>query len=83
MSFYDRSALSGNHTAVVFMWIIVAIGALNWGLVAQFEYNLVTEFVTESTADLIYIGIGAIAAVNLADIVGVVDLNDLAKEYLG
>lgn len=52
------------------MWTIVALGALNWGLVAAGDVNIITDTLNLGTdaADLAYIAIGAAGAVNLADL---------------
>lgn len=44
-------------------WLLVTIGALNWGLVGFFDYNLVTSlFGADSTAtEVVYDAIGVSA----------------------
>lgn len=44
-------------------WLLVLVGALNWGLVGAFDYNLVAEiFGADSTgADVVYILVGVAA----------------------
>jgi hypothetical protein len=49
--------------------VLVLAGALNWGLVGLFDYNLVAEiFGTGTTADVIYVLIGAAGLLSLLSI---------------
>ncbi|PSQ42506.1 DUF378 domain-containing protein [Halobacteriales archaeon SW_7_68_16] len=54
----------------VLVWSIVAIGALNWGLIAAVDTNLITDTLQLSSqnAQTVYLIVGAAAAVNLADL---------------
>jgi uncharacterized membrane protein YuzA (DUF378 family) len=50
------------------VWTVVAIGAVNWGLIGAMDTNLVAELVEPSTERLVYIAIGVLGAINLADL---------------
>ena len=49
------------------IWLaLVVVGALNWGLVGLFEFNLVEEiFGTGTVTDVIYVIVGAAALLML------------------
>lgn len=50
--------------------VLVIIGALNWGLVGAFEFNLVeTLFGTTSLTTIVYILVGLSGVVGLIDLV--------------
>lgn len=44
-------------------WILVVVGALNWGLIGFFDFNLVTAIVGSSMATIIYDIVGLSAVV--------------------
>jgi uncharacterized membrane protein YuzA (DUF378 family) len=48
-------------------WWIVAIAALNWGLVAFADVNLITDVISLSSenADYVYGAIGVVALINM------------------
>jgi uncharacterized membrane protein YuzA (DUF378 family) len=52
------------------LWTVVAVGALNWGLVAGMDYNLLTDGlgIGSDMAELAYLGIGGAGAINLVDL---------------
>jgi uncharacterized membrane protein YuzA (DUF378 family) len=56
------------------VWIVTAIGALNWGLVELAEFNLVTELLPPDFQGIAYLLVGAAGLVNLADLTAGVDL---------
>jgi uncharacterized membrane protein YuzA (DUF378 family) len=49
------------------IWLLAEIGAVNWGLVALADTNLVTELLGSGNADLAYLVIGAAGAVAIID----------------
>lgn len=58
----------------VTVWILTAVGALNWGLLTVLDFGLVAELVPLDLQQVVYIIIGAAGAVNLADLTAGVDL---------
>jgi len=45
-------------------WILIIVGALNWGLVGAFNFDLVAAILGESiAADVVYILVGVAALV--------------------
>jgi len=44
-------------------WILVVVGALNWGFIGFFDFNLVTAIVGSSIATIVYDIVGLAAVV--------------------
>jgi uncharacterized membrane protein YuzA (DUF378 family) len=59
------------------VWIVAAVGALNWGLVEVADMNIVTQVIGSANAGLVYLAIGAAGALVLADKAGVVEIEEL------
>ena len=51
------------------VWLLVFVGALNWGLVGAFEFNLVSTLLgAETMAEkVVYIVVGVAAVLSLVD----------------
>ncbi len=51
------------------VWLLVFVGALNWGLVGAFEFNLVSTLLGAGTMaeKVVYIVVGVAAVLSLAD----------------
>jgi len=64
-------------TVELVVWTVVAIGALNWAAFALWDFNLVVEVLGTKNAAPAYIVIGALGAINLADIYGLLELSDV------
>lgn len=52
------------------VWILVAIGGLNWGLVGAFDYNLVDSVfgVGSTSAKVIYVLVGVAAIYSILSV---------------
>jgi uncharacterized membrane protein YuzA (DUF378 family) len=61
-------------------WLVAGIGALNWGLVALADFNLVTEFLSSGGADLVYIAIGVAGGLNIIELVTDVEVMGLYEQ---
>lgn len=56
-------------TLSLIAWILVVIGALNWGLVGTFDFNLVTAIFGTTTiaTKVIYILVGVAAIISIVE----------------
>lgn len=71
------TARADSHTTYdylnILIWALVAVAAVNWGLVGLFDFNLVEEIVLttlgldQSTLDIVYGAIGALGAYDLIE----------------
>jgi uncharacterized membrane protein YuzA (DUF378 family) len=71
------SVLSERYNdANVVVWLLVAVAAVNWGLVGAADVNLVQELVVnqlgqdQSVLDLVYIAIGAVGVYDILETFG-------------
>ncbi len=66
-------AMIENDTLQIALWLVVAIGALNWGLVEFLDFNLITDLLQLSKGSTEYqaaIGVvGAAGALNIYELV--------------
>jgi uncharacterized membrane protein YuzA (DUF378 family) len=69
------SKFEDNPLWVVGIWIVLSVAAINWGLVAQFDLNLVTEIFGESDY-IVFLVIGGLGLVDLLETFGVLDIYD-------
>ena len=61
--------MNGMKTLDVVVWVLLAIGGLNWGLVGVFDFNLVSAIFGETILTrIVYILVGLAA---LYDIIGI------------
>jgi uncharacterized membrane protein YuzA (DUF378 family) len=67
-----ENPLDNYSTQAAVLYSLVAVGALNWGLMAAFDVNLVMDYAS-GQSDLIYAVIGAAGAVNLTELFGITD----------
>ena len=59
---------------VILLWVTMAVASINWALIAQFDVNLVTEVLGESSAYYAYMAIGAVGAIDLMETFGLIDI---------
>ena len=64
------------NDANVVVWLLVAVAAVNWGLVGAADVNLVEMAVTDwaglgtDILDLVYVAIGAVGVYDILETVG-------------
>jgi uncharacterized membrane protein YuzA (DUF378 family) len=62
--------LFDNDMLNVAIFLVVAVGALNWGSIALIDYNILTDLLSLGTdmEELAHIGIGVAGALQLAGV---------------
>lgn len=69
------SKFENNPTWVVLIWVLMSIAAVNWALVAQFDFNVVTE-VFGNSGYYVFMGLGALGLIDLFETFGIIDIYD-------